>query len=274
MMESITVAITGLTESIIVTAITGLSVVTLTWIISIYLKDSSIVDIVWGLGFIVIAITNSLYFEINSIRQLLILIVVTIWGARLSGYLAIRNANKPEDWRYQKFRQNAGDIYWLTSYFKVFLLQGAIMCFISLPMVVIFGDNNPSSLTIIDYLGVSIFFVGLLTEGIADAQMYIFKKKHSSLTTKEAVLNTGLWKYSRHPNYLGEIVLWFGIGIIGLSSEYGYLSLISPLLLTFIMIKISGVSMLESELINTKPKYNKYISKTPSLFPNLLKRNK
>ena len=274
MMESITVAITGLTESIIVTAITGLSVVTLTWIISIYLKDSSIVDIVWGLGFIVIAITNSLYFEINSIRQLLILIVVTIWGARLSGYLAIRNANKPEDWRYQKFRQNAGDIYWLTSYFKVFLLQGAIMCFISLPMVVIFGDNNPSSLTIIDYLGVSIFFVGLLTEGIADAQMYIFKKKHSSLTTKEAVLDTGLWKYSRHPNYLGEIVLWFGIGIIGLSSEYGYLSLISPLLLTFIMIKISGVSMLESELINTKPKYHEYISNTSSLFPNLFKRNK
>ena len=105
-MESITVEITGLTESIIVTAITGLSVVTLTWIISIYLKDSSIVDIVWGLGFIVIAITNSLYFEINSIRQLLILIVVTIWGARLSGYLAIRNANKPEDWRYQNFIQN------------------------------------------------------------------------------------------------------------------------------------------------------------------------
>ena len=274
MMESITVAITGLTESIIVTAITGLSVVTLTWIISIYLKDSSIVDIVWGLGFIVIAITNSLYFEINSIRQLLILIVVTIWGARLSGYLAIRNANKPEDWRYQKFRQNAGDIYWLTSYFKVFLLQGAIMCVISLPIVVIFGDNNPSSLTIIDYLGVSIFFVGLLTEGIADAQMYIFKKNHASSTTKEAVLDTGLWKYSRHPNYLGEIVLWFGIGIIGFSSEYGYLSLISPLLLTFIMIKISGVSMLESELINTKPKYHEYISKTPSLFPNLFKRNK
>ena len=274
MMESITFAITGLTESIIVTAITGLSVVTLTWIISIYLKDSSIVDIVWGLGFIVIAITNSLYFEINSIRQLLILIVVTIWGARLSGYLAIRNANKPEDWRYQKFRQNAGDIYWLTSYFKVFLLQGAIMCFISLPMVVIFGDNNPSSLTIIDYLGVSIFFIGLLTEGIADAQMYIFKKNHASSTTKEAVLDTGLWKYSRHPNYLGEIVLWFGIGIIGFSSEYGYLSLISPLLLTFIMIKISGVSMLESELINTKPKYHEYISNTSSLFPNLFKRNK
>ena len=274
MMESITITITGLTESIIVTAITGLSVVTLTWIISIYLKDSSIVDIVWGLGFIVIAITNSLYFEINSIRQLLILIVVTIWGARLSGYLAIRNANKPEDWRYQKFRQNAGDIYWLTSYFKVFLLQGTIMCVISLPIVVIFGDNNPSSLTIIDYLGVSIFFIGLLTEGIADAQMYIFKKNHSSSTTKEAVLDTGLWKYSRHPNYLGEIVLWFGIGIIGLSSEYGYLSLISPLLLTFIMIKISGVYMLESELINTKPKYHEYISNTSSLFPNLFKRNK
>ena len=274
MMESITITITGLTESIIVTAITGLSVVTLTWIISIYLKDSSIVDIVWGLGFIVIAITNSLYFEINSIRQLLILIVVTIWGARLSGYLAIRNANKPEDWRYQKFRYNAGDIYWLTSYFKVFLLQGTIMCVISLPIVVIFGDNNPSSLTIIDYLGVSIFFIGLLTEGIADAQMYIFKKNHSSSTTKEAVLDTGLWKYSRHPNYLGEIVLWFGIGIIGFSSEYGYISLISPLLLTFIMIKISGVYMLESELINTKPKYHEYISNTSSLFPNLFKRNK
>ena len=263
-----------MTESIIVTAITGLTVVTLTWIISIYLKDSSIVDIVWGLGFIIITIMNSLYFEINSMRQLLILILITIWGARLSGYLAVRNATKPEDWRYQKFRENAGDIYWLTSYFKVFLLQGSLMCVISLPMIVIFSDNNPSSLSIIDYIGISIFSIGLLTESIADLQMYIFKKKHSSSTSKESVCESGLWKYSRHPNYLGEIVLWFGIGIVGYSSEYGYLSLLSPLLLTFLMIKISGVSMLESELINTKPKYHEYISKTPSLFPNLFKRNK
>ena len=104
--------------------------------------------------------------------------------------------------------------------------------------------------------------------------MFIFKKKHATSNTKESVCNTGLWKYSRHPNYLGEIVLWFGIGIIGYSSEYGYLSLISPFLLTFLMIKISGVSMLESELINTKPKYYEYMSKTPSLFPNLFKRNR
>ena len=263
-----------MTESIILTGITGLAVVTVTWLISIYLRDSSIVDIVWGLGFIIIAITNSFYFEIISIRQLLILVIVTIWGARLSGYLAIRNANKPEDWRYQKFRENAGDIYWLTSYFKVFLLQGSLMCIISLPIIVIFGDNNPSSLSIIDYLGVSVFFIGLLTESIADIQMFIFKKKHATSSTKESVCNTGLWKYSRHPNYLGEIVLWFGIGIIGYSSEYGYLSLISPFLLTFLMIKISGVSMLESELINTKPKYYEYMSKTPSLFPNLFKRNR
>ena len=148
------------------------------------------------------------------------------------------------------------------------------MCEISLPMIVIFSDTNPSSLSIIDYIGNSILSIGLLTESIADLQMYIFKKKHSSSTSKESVCESGLWKYSRHPNYLGEIVLWFGIGIVGYSSEYGYLSLLSPLLLTFLMIKISGVSMLEYELINTKPKYHEYISKTPSLFPNLFKRNK
>ena len=241
-----------------------LILVTLLWIWSVFIKNVSIVDIFWGLGFVVV---NTFYVfmsgELNA-RKIVILTLVCIWGFRLAIYLAIRNIGKGEDFRYQEFRQNYGPKrYWWFSYFQTFLLQGILIMIISLPLLGINYNNSNGNLQILDYLGISIWIIGFTFETVGDFQLSNFKRDSKN---KGKILHTGLWKYTRHPNYFGDSAVWWAYGIFSIAAG-SYWQAIGAVIMTLLILKISGVSLLEKTLKETKPLYKEYIQKTSSFFP-------
>jgi len=241
-----------------------LILVTLLWIWSVFIKNVSIVDIFWGLGFLVV---NAFYVfmtgELNT-RKILILALVSIWGLRLAIYLAIRNIGKGEDFRYQEFRKNFGPKrYWWFSYFQTFLLQGALIMIISLPLLGISSSDSNGNLNVLDYIGILVWLIGFIFEAGGDFQLVKFKNNSQN---KGKVLNTGFWKYTRHPNYFGDSAVWWAYGIFCMAAG-NYWQIIGSIIMTVLIIKISGVSLLEKTLTDTKPQYKDYIQKTNSFFP-------
>lgn len=241
-----------------------LILVTLLWIWSVFIKNVSIVDIFWGLGFVVV---NTFYVfmsgELNA-RKIVILTLVCIWGFRLAIYLAIRNIGKGEDFRYQEFRQNYGPKrYWWFSYFQTFLLQGILIMIISLPLLGINYNNSNGNLQILDYLGIIIWIIGFTFETVGDFQLSNFKRDSKN---KGKILHTGLWKYTRHPNYFGDSAVWWAYGIFSIAAG-SYWQAIGAVIMTLLILKISGVSLLEKTLKETKPQYKEYIQKTSSFIP-------
>ena len=241
-----------------------LVLVSLLWIWSIFLNNVSIVDIFWGIGFVVV---NAFYLfmsdEIN-IRKILISSLVSIWGLRLAIYLAIRNIGKGEDFRYQEFRKNYGPKrYWWFSFFQTFLLQGVLIMIISLPLLGIHSSSNSGELNILDYLGITVWLIGFAFEAGGDFQLARFKRDAAN---KGKVLNTGFWKYTRHPNYFGDSAVWWAYAIFSIAAG-SYWQIIGSVIMTLLIIKISGVALLEKTLNDTKPQYREYIEKTNSFFP-------
>lgn len=236
--------------------------VTLLWLWSVTIKNVSIVDIFWGLGFVVV---NTFYFlnsENPSIRQLIVFCLVAIWGIRLAGYLAWRNIGKGEDYRYQEFRQKFGPKrYWWFSYIQTFLLQGALILIIALPLLAI--NTNTTSLNSLDYLAFLVWIIGFVFEAGGDYQLARFKNNPDN---KGKVLNTGFWKYTRHPNYFGDATVWVSYALFCLASG-SYWQIIGTIVMVLLIIKVSGVALLEKSLKNTKPQYKEYIEKTNAFFP-------
>lgn len=241
-----------------------LALVSILWIISIFLRNVSIVDLFWGMGFVIV---NTWYFFANeaiSYREILLLVLVTIWGLRLSIYLALRNIGKGEDFRYREFRKNYGEKnYWWISYFQTFLLQGVLMWMISSALWGVNRSSVETSLNIIDYVGLLVWITGFIFEAGGDYQLARFKMNPAN---KGKVLNTGFWRYTRHPNYFGDAAVWWGYGLLCLSSG-SYWYLFGSVLMTLLIIKVSGVALLEKTLKVQKPQYQDYIQKTNSFFP-------
>ena len=240
--------------------------ITMLWLWSVYLKDVSIVDAFWGCGFVILAIYYFFTTPSSELhpRKILVLVLVGIWGLRLSLYLLIRNWGKPEDFRYQKFRNDYGaHRYWWFSFFQVFLLQGILLWIISAPLLSTqyFSSSNP--LNYFDYLAIMVWVIGFLFETLGDHQLSKFK---SNPANKNKVLNTGLWKYTRHPNYFGDAAIWWSFGLFSIASG-SYLPLISCLIMNVLLLKVSGVVLLERTLTNSKPRYKEYMDKTPAFFP-------
>ena len=241
-----------------------LVLVTLLWIWSVFIKNVSIVDIFWGLGFVVV---NAFYVfmsgELNT-RKILILTLVSIWGLRLAIYLAFRNIGKGEDFRYKEFRRNYGPKrYWWFSFFQTFLLQGVLIMIVSLPLLGINSSASSGDLKLLDYLGIVVWLIGFTFEAGGDFQLARFKR---DLANKGKVLNTGFWKYTRHPNYFGDSAVWWAYAIFSIAAG-SYWQIIGSIVMTLLIIKISGVALLEKTLNNTKSKYREYIEKTSSFFP-------
>jgi steroid 5-alpha reductase family enzyme len=240
------------------------TLVTLLWIWSVLIKNVSIVDIFWGFGFVVV---NAFYvFNLEEIgsRSLLLLLLVSIWGLRLTIYLAIRNIGKGEDYRYQQFRKDYGSKrYWWFSYFQVFLLQGALILVVSLPLIGVHINATADVLIWLDYIAILIWIIGFSFEAGGDYQLYKFKKNQKN---KGKVLNTGFWKYTRHPNYFGDAAVWWSYALFSISAG-AYWQVIGAVIMTLLIIKVSGVAMLERTLKDTKPKYKEYIEKTNSFLP-------
>lgn len=237
--------------------------VSLIWLASLVLRDASIIDIFWGLGFVLV---GWLYFALSdgyAPRQWLLMSLVSIWGLRLSGYLLWRNWGQGEDFRYRQWRAAAGRQFWWRSYFKVFLLQGFFIWIISLPLLAAQIAPAPAGLTLLDGAGVLLWLVGFYFEAVGDWQLARFKANPAN---RGQVLSQGVWRYTRHPNYFGDACQWWGFYLIALAAG-GWWSLFSPLLMTLLLRRVSGVTLLERSLKTTRPGYEAYIATTNAFFP-------
>ena len=232
------------------------------WLISLRIKDTSIVDIFWGLGFVTIAWVTYLVVKPDSTRYLLMAAIVTIWGLRLAGYLAWRNIGKPEDYRYQAMREKHGDRFPMISLFFVFGLQGLIMQVVSLPIQATATATAP--LNWLDALAALIWLVGLFFETVGDIQLARFKVNPDN---QGKVMDRGLWRYTRHPNYFGDFLVWWGIYLVALGGGNAWWTIISPLLMSVLLMRVSGVTLLESSLRSNKPGYEDYVQRTSAFFP-------
>jgi steroid 5-alpha reductase family enzyme len=235
---------------------------TVFFIIAQIIKNNSIVDIGWGLGFIVISLYTFFFSGDITLRSILVTILVLIWGSRLSYHILRRNWGKPEDFRYAKWRREWGKWLIIRGFFQIFMLQGLIMLIIASPIIYI-NYSRQIGLQFLDYLGAAVWLIGFLFESIGDAQLAQFIKKPEN---KGQIMKYGLWRYTRHPNYFGEATMWWGIYIIALSLLNGFWLIISPLTITFMLLYVSGIPMLEKKFADN-PKFQQYARMTPKFFP-------
>ena len=252
----------------IVTAFTGLgallTVVTLLWVLSVKLRDASIADIFWGLGFVLLAWLYCLLSPTMTSRAWLVATLTTLWGARLSLHIFLRHRGRGEDPRYQAMRAAQGPAFWWRSLFTVFWLQGALLWFIAVPLLVAVRAAQPAALGVVDGLGIVLFAIGFGFEAVGDYQLERFRAEPGN---RGKVLDTGLWHYTRHPNYFGDATLWWGLYVVAAAAPGGWLMLLSPALMTFLLMRVSGVTLLEDGLKASKPGYLAYVSRTPAFFP-------
>ncbi len=229
------------------------------WLLSLRLKDASIVDLFWGTGFVIIA-WLALGLTGPSPRGWLVTGLVTLWGVRLSVYLTWRNHGRGEDPRYVAMRTRHPHTWTFRSLLQVFVLQGVLMCLISLPVQ--FAIRSMADLGPLDWLGATLVLVGVTFETIGDLQLARFKADPSN---KGKVMTLGLWRYTRHPNYFGDAVVWWGLACFGVASGAWY-TLASSAFMTFLLVRVSGVALLESTM-KKRPGYTEYVGSTSSFFP-------
>jgi len=241
-----------------------LSLMTLLWLISLMIKDTSIVDIFWGFGFVAsIWIAFLLTWDTVNFRHWLIAILTTIWGLRLSLHIFFRNKGKGEDFRYQNWRKQYGKNWWWVSFLQTFLLQGLLMWIIAAPLTAAQVYNQQTNLTILDVVGSVLWLFGFIFESLGDLQLSKFR---SNPDNKGRILDSGVWHYTRHPNYFGDAAQWWGFYLIALAAG-GWWTIFSPILMTYLLIKVSGVALLEKSMIANKPGYREYAQRTSAFIP-------
>jgi steroid 5-alpha reductase family enzyme len=241
------------------------------WVISILKKDAGVTDIFWGLGFVFIAWVSFLVGEGYFWRGLFLTMFTTIWGLRLTIHILIRNWGQPEDRRYQAFRKRYGDQFWYKSLYTVFGLQAILMWIISFVIQDGITSSLPLRLTWLDASGALIWVIGFVLEALADWQLSSFKRDPGN---QGKVMDKGLWAFSRHPNYFGESLIWWGIFIITLSTPRSLWTIISPILITFLLLRVSGVRMLERTINKRRPEYEAYSRNTSAFIPWFNKKTK
>lgn len=232
------------------------------FIVAQIIKNNSIVDMGWGFGFIVVALFTLINGGVYEWRNLLILVLILIWGGRLTYHIVRRNWGKPEDFRYAKWRKDWGR--WLVprAFLQVFMLQGFLMLLIGYPIILVNSSPQPA-LNFLDFLGLLVWIVGFIFESVGDRQLAEFRKNPDN---RGHIIKSGLWRYSRHPNYFGEATMWWGIFLIALSLPLGWTAVISPLTITLLLLFVSGVPLLEKEL-KKNPEFQIYARETSIFFP-------
>lgn len=232
-----------------------------TWAVSVIVRNASIVDVIWGPAFVLLAAIALALGDGTAGRRWLVLALVAIWGLRLGAHIARRNIGKGEDRRYRAFRERWGARFWWVSLFTVFLLQAAIVLVVALPILGAGAGRAP--LGLLDALGVLVWVVGFAFEAIGDAQLARFRRDPAN---RGRVLDRGLWRYTRHPNYFGDATLWWGLGLIGAAGA-GPWVLVGPALMTFLLVRVSGVALLERDIAERRPEYAAYVRRTSSFLP-------
>ena len=239
------------------------------WIASLAMRNVTLVDSLWGLGFVVIAWITIGLSSGNGFRPYLIAILVTLWGLRLSAHLTLRNWGKGEDPRYGAWRAESGNRFWLVSLFKVFLLQAVVLWLISISFQYGQLSQGPESLSWFEGIGVMLWLVGFLFEAVGDWQLANFKRDP---TNKGKIMDQGLWAYSRHPNYFGDSLVWWGLYVITLATPGGWATIFSPVLITLVLVKMTGVALTEKYIQSRRPGYQRYMQRTSTFLPWFPKR--
>jgi len=253
-----------LAVSLAATLACALGAMALLWGLSLALRDASIVDLWWGPG---IALVTGVAFALGGgahPRRVLVLALVTLWALRLGGYLLWRNAGRGEDPRYQAMRRHHGARFARVSLVTVFGLQGVLQWWVSLPLQL--GQLAPQAtgLGALDVLGVALFAAGLGFEAVGDLQLARFRADPANAGR---VMDRGLWRYTRHPNYFGDCVAHWGIFTVALATPYGALGVLSPTLMTFLLLRVSGVTLLERTIGRRRPAYTDYQRRTSAFLP-------
>ncbi len=234
----------------------------LLFFLALALKKNDIVDVAWGMGFILCAVMLLIVVPHYHWRKLLVSTMVIVWGLRLAIYIFLRNKGKKEDFRYAKWRQDWGKNWILRSYLQVFILQGFFMLTIAYPLF-LYGKSERQPLNWLDIIGVLAWLKGFFFEAVGDYQLGRFKRDPAN---KGKIMDQGLWRLTRHPNYYGEALMWWGIFVITLNTSLGWAAIFSPLIITTLLIRVSGVPLLEKKY-ETNPDYREYVRKTSSFLP-------
>ena len=243
-----------------------LGAVLLLWLISIVIRDASIIDMFFAVILLAVTVVSYLAGDGSADRQLLVLILVTLWAARITFHLIKRNWGHGEDPRYTKLRSWVENdrSFNLLSLRKVFLLQGVVLWFTSLPVQFSMSFSEPMALGLPAVIGTALWIVGFLCEWIADIQLTRFRADESKRGT---VLRSGLWKYSRHPNNFGELCVWWGLFLIACDHPLGIATVIGPLVYSYLVINVTGQRTLDKKLAREKPGYREYMETTSGLIP-------
>ncbi len=235
-----------------------------TWLLSLPLRNASIVDVVWGLGFVVVAWVVRLQGDTNELRQWILVAMVTVWGVRLGGYLFWRNHGQPEDYRYRAMRKRWGARFPVVSLLTVFTLQGVLMWVVSLP-VQLGQSRDGTGIAVFAVFGVALWAIGLTFETVGDLQLARFKADPANAGR---VMDRGLWRYTRHPNYFGDACAWWGVGLVAADAGgVAWWGLIGSLVMTVLLLEVSGVALLERSLHKRKPEYAAYAARTSAFVP-------
>lgn len=232
------------------------------FLVALRLQRNDVADIAWGTGFIVLALVGQCAVKAVSDRGMLVLALVALWGLRLSAHIGLRNRGKAEDPRYRKWREEWGSHATIRTYFQVFLLQGLLMVVVLIPVTYVLSHPNPD-LTWLDALGGAVWMVGFVFEAVGDLQLARFKKDPRN---RGRLMTSGLWKYTRHPNYFGEVMLWWGVWLIACSAPGGWKTLIGPATITALILFVSGIPLLERKYEGNL-EFKEYQRRTSSFFP-------
>jgi steroid 5-alpha reductase family enzyme len=214
------------------------------FVVALVRKDNSVADIAWGLGFVLVATLTFLRRGDAAARPVLVTALVSVWGLRLAAHILLRNRKKGEDPRYAEWRRKWGRSFLWRSYLQVFLLQGFFLLVISLPVVLVNGAAGGRPLGPLDAAGTAVWIAGFLFEAVGDAQLARFKRDPAN---RGRIMTRGLWRYTRHPNYFGESLMWWGLFVLALSAPHGWVAAASPLLITFLLVRVSGIPLLEKK---------------------------
>lgn len=241
-----------------------LGLMTVLWLVSLALKNSSIVDIFWGFGFVIFAWAAFLLTPDGFLtRKLLLSLLVTVWGLRLMLHILTRNWGKPEDFRYQAWRKEAGPSWWWRSFFKVFLLQGVLLWVIAAPLLAAQFSPLPARLIWLDFIAIPLWMIGFFFEAVGDWQLRRFI---ATPANRGKLLTGGVWRYTRHPNYFGDATQWWAYYLIAAAAG-GWWTIFSPIIMTYLLTRVSGVALLEKTLKEEKPGYREYVESTSGFIP-------
>ncbi|MBN2199864.1 MAG: DUF1295 domain-containing protein [Candidatus Aminicenantes bacterium] len=249
-------------QAVAATVVAVVLYMTFIFLLALLKKDNSIVDIGWGPGFVLVAALTFFWEPGFEARHVLVSGLVLVWGARLGVHIWLRKRGKPEDFRYAAWREAWGRWFVLRSFFQIFMLQAVFLLLVSWP--VWWVNLSPGrGLTWLDAAGAAVWLAGFFFEAVGDAQMERFKRDPAN---KGRIITTGLWRLTRHPNYFGEVTMWWGLFLIALGSPLGFTAVVSPALITFLLLRVSGIPMLERKYAG-RPDWEEYARRTSRFFP-------